>query len=116
MLGANGGVRITTWWAFTSSVNVKTLRVRYSGASGTQYMNNVESTGTPNRCITEIFNSNATNVQFGGTQINTLNASALSAASSAVDTTAATSIVITGQKATAGETLTLSGYTVEVIR
>lgn len=118
-MGANGFLRITTLWTFTSSGNNKTPRIRFSGASGTIYMNPVLTTSVGLYQQTMIANRNATNSQVGFASAGTAGGWGLSSASanvtSAVDTTAATSVVITGQKASAGETLTLESYLVELL-
>lgn len=118
-MGANGFLRITTLWTFTSSGNNKTPRIRFSGAAGTIYMNPVFTTTVGLSQITVIANRNATNSQIGFASAATNGGLGTSSASanvtSAVDTTAASSVVITGQKASAGETLTLESYLVELI-
>ena len=120
-LAANGVLRIT--WQFTHSGagGTRTVRVRYSGASGTQYLNQalgatrVSITGT-----TIIGNRNATNSQSGssiGVQDNGagLASAAAGNVTSAVDTTASTTAVITCQKASAGDVCTLDGYVAELL-
>lgn len=118
VMGANGVLRIYTLWSFTSSANNKTLRIRFSGGSGTIYMNPVFTTSVGYASLTMIANRNAANSQVGFASAATnggLGSSSASAnVTSSVDTTAATSLVITGQKALAGETLTLESYLVEV--
>lgn len=114
-LGLNGALRIWTWWTMTSSVNNKTLRIRYSGAAGTVYAAPALTTSASLVGLTVIGNRGATNSQVGGPSTTIAN-SAAAIVTSAVDTTAATTIVITGQKASAGETLTLEGYIVEVVK
>lgn len=117
-MGANGFLRISTLWAFTSSANNKTPRIRFGGASGTIYVNPVITTNVGLSQETVIANRNAANSQVGFASAGTNGGSGLSTASanvtSSVDTTASTTIVITGQKASAGETLTLEFYLVEL--
>lgn len=116
-LGANGRLRITTIWTTTNSGNNKTTRVRYSGASGTQYGLNVLTTTATAVEMRLIGNRNATNSQVGGMPGGTggWGTSATAVSTSAVDTTAATTVVITGQKASSGEVLTLESYLVELL-
>ena len=116
-ISAKGGIRITTHWTATNGANNKTPRIRFSGASGTVYFTATITTQTTWQIVTEIFNQNATNSQRGGTRGETGSGTNLFLAdvTSAVDTTASTSVVITGQKATGTDTLTLDGYLVEVI-
>lgn len=123
-LGANGQIRVTTLWSCTASSNTKTIKVRYSTVSGTSYLSSSFASTTilaENMLI--IRNKNATNSQIGyvsnaianGPYGQTTGASV----TSAVDTTASTTIVITGQlssaAATANEVITLESFTVELL-
>lgn len=117
-MGLNGILRVTANWSFTNSVNNKSMRVRFGGIGGTQYYS-VTTTTTQNiGSLTIIQNRGAANSQVGwqgGTNTQTFSGFAAAPTTSAVDTAAATTIVLTGQKATAGETLTLESYLVELI-
>lgn len=116
-LGANGAVRVTLGYSFTSNANVKTFRARFSGASGTIYLTRAVSTQTNETGWIVIGNRNSVSSQVGA--YSTINASGTAVSgqtTSAVDTTAATTIVITAQKATGSDTVTLEFYTVEVIK
>lgn len=117
-MGPNGTLRIWTTWTHTNSANNKTLSVRFSGASGTQYLALVVTAHAGSQVVTTISNRNATNSQVGyaasaATSFGSTIAS--TPATSAVDTTVATTIVISGQKASSGETLTLEWYLVELM-
>lgn len=120
-LGANGSIRLHAQFSMTSSANNKTMRVRFSGGSGTQYLSITQTTISNGLVDLVIANRGATNSQVGTTLFFTgggalqLN-NGSTPPTSAVDTTAQTTIVITGQKASAGETLTLEGYIAEMIR
>lgn len=114
-LGANGSVEILTTWAMTNSANNKTTRVRFSGPAGTEFQNRIITTQESSQQLTSISNAGATNSQRGmglGSPGNgeTTNAIVVGA----IDTTADTTIVLSGQKALAGETLTLVKYRVTV--
>lgn len=123
-MGANGWLRITTFWTTTSSGNLKTMFIRFSGTGGTAYLNfGLASIGNPEYFdVRMICNANATNAQIGtppaagnlGSGVG-WGAGPTAAVTSAVDTTAQTTIVIRGQKAVAGETLTLKSYLVELM-
>jgi hypothetical protein len=118
--GSNGCLRILTFWTVTNNVNVKTARLRFSGASGTQYTNINLASNATFQCMTIIANRGATNSQVGsgsGQPVGGFGTTgAANVTTSAVDTTAATTLVITAQKATAGDTMTLEGYLVEYIK
>jgi hypothetical protein len=113
LLGPNGALRITTVWTYTNSANNKTLNVRYSGSGGTQYLANVVTTSSAFVHQVTIYNRNNAAAQIAG-QTNSAYGIGGST-TSAVDTTAATTVYISGQLANAGETITLQAYTVESI-
>jgi hypothetical protein len=117
-LGANGSLRIVTYWSFTNNANNKTCRVRFSGAAGTTYYTQTYTTQLVATAEVFIGNRNATNSQAGWfRQSNGAGSTSISTLStSAVDTTAATTLLITGQKATGTDALTLEGYIVEYIK
>lgn len=116
-LGLNSGLRITALFSYTNSVNAKTFRVRFSGASGTIYHSQAPTATASLRTQCEIWNRNALNSQIGGLAGGTGGwaASATANPTSAVDTSVATSLVISGQLAAAGETLNLEQYLIELI-
>lgn len=113
-LGANGGCRIHTLWTCTNNANNKTMRVRWSGAAGTQMLNTTQTTVAFFRDVREFWNQNATNSQRYHAGSNPYGPGASVPATMAVDTTASTTVVITGQKANSGDTLTLNWYAVEL--
>jgi hypothetical protein len=109
-LGLGGCIRVTTVWSYTNSANNKTLRVRFSGASGTTYFAGVFTTTVGTYNMTFFCNQGAAAAQ-GGNGTGSLLGNTTTQTSS-VDTTAATTVVITGQKASSGETITLLAYNV----
>lgn len=109
-VGPNGGISLRCGVTVNNNGNNKTIRVRVGGLGGTIILsaNLVSTTGL----IVDLWmtNSGATNAQgFYGTGIlpGALN-NVLINTVTAVDTTAAWTIVITAQKATAGDTMTLN--------
>lgn len=118
LLALNNTLEILCGWTFTGSGNAKTLRVRFGGISGTQYLavtSTFGGTGTNYATWSYVSNVNAANSQKGwwantGFTVGTNSAPV----TSAVDTTAATTLVITGQKATGSETLSLEQYFVRL--
>jgi hypothetical protein len=115
-LGSNGTIRILSTWSVTNSANNKTLRLRYSGASGTIVSNFTATTQPLLRIEAQITNTNTTTQTTAGITWASAGNSVLASTSPGVDTTADTTIVITGQKASSGETLTLVSYNVELTR
>jgi hypothetical protein len=117
-MGANGLLRITTTWEYTNSANNKTVRVRFGGLSGTVYQAVVSTTTAVSRLQADIFNANATNSQKGGPAggfAGGFSSTAQTVVTSAVDTTAAVSLVFTGQLASAAENVQIDHYLVELI-
>lgn len=118
-MGANGFLRIHTLWGFTGSTNAKSMRIRLGGIGGTQFW---FSTALATASIIElsalahIFNRNAANSQVGtGTIAGGIGAgTAALPATGSIDTSVSQNLVITGQKASAGETLALDAYSVEI--
>ena len=115
-MGLKGILRIDTIWSFTNSANNKTLFVRL-GAGGSTYLNIIHTTLLTARHLTMVTNRGVANSQVGmpGGKDGGVGASAGALTTSAVDTSLATSIIIAGQKALAGETLTLEAYLVELL-
>lgn len=114
-IGANGKVIVTTLWSCIGT-NTKNARVRMGGASGTVYSNPAITTQTAGRMATEISNKNSQTSQIGnGVSASGLGFGTFTTVTSSVDTSAATSIVVTGQLTNTGETITLEGYSVQII-
>ncbi len=115
-VGIGGTIRVSTWWTVTNSANNKTCRIRYSGVAGT-IVTTFTATTQPNLKIEGAIQGAGTTSSQTATGFTFASAgnSAMAAQALTVDTTAATTVVITGQKASSGETLTLSAYTVELV-
>lgn len=115
-MGESGTLFITTVWSYTNSANAKSCRVRFSGASGTQFLAVSPTTTASMRAQCQIGNRASTSSQVGGPSGATaFGVVAASPITSSVDTTVDTTVVITGQLANTGETLTLEAYTVELL-
>ena len=113
LLGANGKLKIYPLWATTNNANVKTLRAVFGGSTCTT----MTSQSVPNNSgLVIIRNTNSESAQktssglvagigssFGGIALTT------------VDTTAATTLVISGQLAVGTDTLTLEDLFIEVV-
>lgn len=115
ILRLNGCLVVSTAWSFTGSTNSKTFRVRYSGASGTQYLNASTTTAANvvfNPPDIRICNTNSASAQTGINNSGTPGLANAANTSSSVNTANVSSLVITGQKANSGETLTLLNYSV----
>lgn len=115
-MGPNGLVRIHTRWSWTNGASNKTVRVRFSGAAGTVYTTGSVTTNNGAALLTEIANRNSAASQVGSVILEgSIGFSAQPVVTSSVDTTVATTVAITGQKASAGDALTLESYLVELV-
>jgi hypothetical protein len=120
-LGANGALLIETFWTLNSSVDNKTLRIRLGGIAGTAFLQAVLTTaGTTYRDLRTIWNANAPNAQ-KGVPLGTATAGGIGFTGGAettgtIDTAADKTLVISGEKQTAGDTLSLRAYTVTLTR
>lgn len=115
-MGLNGCIRVTTHWNYTNSANNKIMRVRFGGIGGTGYFSTTQTTTANflNMCM--IWNAGAANAQKGMVALGAVFGSSAGAQlTGTVDTSAATTLVMTAQLANTGETITLEAYTVELL-
>jgi hypothetical protein len=110
-MGSYGCLKITTFWSTTNNANAKTARVRLGGGAGTDFLAKDLASNALHKYETLIFNTDY-NVQVGSSAQD--GSATGSTTAGAIDTSAATTIVITGQKASAGDTMTLVAYIVEL--
>lgn len=118
-MGPNGFLRIYTLWGMTGSTNAKTMRVRLGGIGGTMHWSSgaiVTASLIIVNSMSHIFNRGAQNSQVGvGTIAPGVGAGTISLPTTgAIDTSVPQDLVITGQKASAGEVLALDAYSVEL--
>lgn len=113
-MGPNGRVRIKTLWSFTNSGNNKILRAKFGG---TVYMQTIMTTNVTLIDVRELGNRNNAASQVGSPNGTTggLGATSGAVSTSSIDTAAAVDVTLTAQKASAGETITLESYTVELM-
>jgi hypothetical protein len=118
-MGLSGILRVLTAWSVTNSANNKTLSVRLGGIGGTAYFSSTYTTIASCIDLHCIQNRGAANSQVSFVQSPSpaggLGAGAGALKTGAVDTSVAQTVVITGQKGLAGETITLESYIVELI-
>jgi hypothetical protein len=116
-LGANGAIRMRFYLTCTNNANAKTFNVRYSGAAGTIITTRNMASQLSWYFDLVIANTNATDAQqLYGFATTATGSVGPQAGTAAIDTTAATTIVITVTKATAGDTITLVAYTAELLK
>ncbi len=112
-MGPNGRVRITCLWSMTNNANAKTLRTRFGGIGGQVYQSIGAASVASYRHEGEIANRGALNSQVGSVSTG-FGSSSTVVGTSAVDTSADTTLVITGQLGVNTDTLTLESYLVEL--
>ncbi len=113
LIGSKGKVKLYPLWSTTNNANTKTLRVKfpsntiYTGTS----QNVVHNTG-----LLILRNLNSESVQrMSSGMLAGLGGTISSIAQTTVDTSAATSIMITGQLQVGTDTMTLEGLFVEIV-
>jgi len=112
LLGENGKLKIYPLWATTNNANVKTLRLNIGGPLSTMTSQSVPN----NSGLLIIRNINSESVQkCSSGLVAGIGSSLGSIASPTIDTSAATTITITGQLAVGGDTMTLEDLFVEVV-
>ena len=111
-MGANGAIRVTATWSNNNSATGKTFRIKFGGNN---YISGTATTNICTRAQTEIHNRNATNSQVGGFSAASGFGGSTTLITSAVDTTSAVTILITGQLALLTDTVSLENYLVELI-
>lgn len=117
-LGSNGQLRIHTNWAATNNANAKTIRARLGGISGVAFLSANVTSVAGCSAVTQIGQNNSVFAQVGSSHVITTGGYAIAnsqGSTAAADTSAATSLVITGQKGTGTDTLTLQSYIVELL-
>ena len=112
LLGANGKLKIYPLWATTNNANVKTLRLNIGG----MVCSTMVSQSIPNNSgLLIIRNINSESVQkCSSGLVGGIGPSYGSIAATTIDTTAATTVTITGQLAVGTDTLTLEDLFVEL--
>ena len=113
-MGVNGMLRVTTLWSYTNSGNVKTKRVRLGGTEFLALANTTQASSANGKIITNR-NSAAAQVSFNAASGGFGNSTG-AVATGTVNTAVAQDLLITAQKATGTETISLESYTVELLR
>ncbi len=115
-MGANGRLRVTTHFAITASANTKTLSFELAG---TAFYSRAEAGATvaTYRDQREIANRNSesSQVSWRATSIGGFGGGTAATTTGAVNTASAQQLIIYGQLANAGETITLESYLVELL-
>jgi hypothetical protein len=119
-LGVNGSLRVMSEWSMTDSANNKVFRVRFgadgAGLSGTSYLSSTITTQDGLADLKKITNRGSVSSQYGMNTSGYFGVGGTTGQTSSVNTAAQSEIVFSGQKASAGETITLESYSVELLR
>lgn len=111
-MGPNGSLRIMPITSCTNNANAKTFRIRVAG-------NSVQSVSLANaagfQTMTIIRNRNSASSQMIHQSSTAFSATGTAMVTTAVDTNSDFQITITGQLATSTDTLTVEGYSVEIL-
>jgi hypothetical protein len=113
----NGRVRLRSYWSCTANADSKTLRIRIAGATGIG-SGSITSTGVAYTLVdADFINRGSGNIQYIQLAYNNGASSAGGASGGqlAIDLTQAQSLTLTGQLGTTTDTITLLGYSVEVL-
>jgi hypothetical protein len=118
MMGPRDTIRLKLRVTYTNNANNKTFRVRWSGGAGTVVWGPTRTTQAGSTTTIWVANRGATNSQVYSSVSNNdaSTADGNAGGTTAVDTTAQTTLVITAQKANGADTVTLEDYLCEVIR
>ncbi len=117
-VGPNGRVTIISEWFATNNANTKTIRVRLGGAAGTAFLSYTGITSVGSARLMNIIrnvNSESSQTAMGTAFITFQTSASTTPVTSSVDTSAETTIVITGQLATGTDALTLAAYSAEIV-
>jgi hypothetical protein len=115
LLGISGGVQVQSTWSMTNSANSKTVRLRLGGLAGTLFLSAGLTTSAVACDLRSIRNRASASVQIGSYQAGAVGGTGSNSGTlptGAINTAVAQDLVLTGQKASAGETLTLEDFAV----
>lgn len=117
-MGLWGLLRVTTFWSFTNSANNKSPRIRLGGLAGVAFGAPVLTANIQTHLQHSIANIGAANAQeyfIASSTTSFGSSSGALAAAAAINTAVDQDLVITGQLASAAETLVLRRYLVELL-
>jgi hypothetical protein len=119
-LGPNGVARLTFAWGNSSSANNKTVTIHVTanptGIVGGTVFTSIQTTNIASQTIATFRNHNATNLNgvWGGVTFGTTTNAP--EGNTNLDTTALVYFNITGTLANVGDSITLTGWTLEIMR
>lgn len=117
MMGLNGGIEIDATWSNNSSGNIKTHRMRWTGVAGTQLYAVATSTNIAHHEMRRLRNRNSASSQISSysSVAPGFGSGTTAPTTTAVDTTADQTIVLSSQLANAGDNSAVERYEVWVL-
>lgn len=113
-MGVNDAIELTTLWSFTGSTNLKTMRARLGGIGGTAFLaagrNTLTEITLQQKTIIRNRNSLASQVGYTAAVTTAFGVGTQAVLTGTINMANAQDLVITGQKATGTETITLEAY------
>ncbi len=113
LIGSNGKVKLYPLWSVTNNANNKTVRVKLGGSTG-YFLQSSGYAQLSNLVIFRNFNSESVQKVSSGMSSG-LGSTTGAFTSLAIDTSAATTLTITGQLQVGTDTMTLEGLFVEIV-
>lgn len=113
MMGPNGAIRVTAVWSHTDSANTKRLVVTFGGVTY-QYASATNSASYQTQAVIRNRNSMASQVGVGSNVVGYAG-TVTPIVTSSLDTSQDQILLIRGKPGAVGETVTLEGYTVEIL-
>lgn len=111
-LGTAGALRVTAYGSVTNNSNAKSFSVSLGGVT---FVTGATSSSAGFNFQTVLRNQNNSKAQTVFPSLNSYGATSTAAPSYSIDTTQQQNLVISGTLANAADTLTLQGYTVEIL-
>lgn len=116
-MGLNGALRVTSVWSATNNANSKTIRLRLGGIGGTAFLAaNIANAASARDTDRLVQNRGAANSQVSYAAASVAATTSSATTTGTIDTSVSTTLLITAQLGSAGDTVTLEGYTVELLR
>jgi len=112
-VGPNGAIRVTTLWSYTNNSNNKILFTRLGGVSVQGITNTTTSAMTQQIVIRSRGTSTSQITEFNSTS--GFGSAAAGNFATTVDMTKAQNLTLSGAVAVGTDTITLEGYTVEIL-
>jgi hypothetical protein len=114
LMGPNGSLRITLLWSNTNNANAKTVQVKIDGQIVSS-ANQANNASYQHLVIVHNRGSQSAQVMMRSSQVGGLAQNSTGTTVTAIDTSIDKVITFTGTLGVAGDTITLEGYTVEIL-